>query len=72
MTETSTLQEKAAETIHRFKNKLNMEEARRVVHDGKEYVKAHPGTSMAISVAAGFLIGYAARTIADRRRRASV
>ena len=71
MTEASTLQEKAAETLRNFKKKVNLEEAKRIVRNGRAYVKTHPGTALAVTAGAGFLIGYVARAITDHRRRAS-
>ena len=71
MNETATFHEKAADTLHKIKDKLNMEDAKRLVKNGREYAKKHPGTALAASVAAGFLIGYVARAVVDHRRRAS-
>jgi len=61
--------ERAAEGFQAFRDKVNMEEARRLALNGKRYVKTHPVTAVAVSLTAGILIGYLAKAVVDRRRR---
>lgn len=63
-----TLKERAVEGFEAFKEKVNMEEARRLALNGKRYVKTHPVTAVAVSLTAGILLGYLTKTVVDRRR----
>jgi ElaB/YqjD/DUF883 family membrane-anchored ribosome-binding protein len=65
-----SFKERAAESFDAFKERINMEEARRLALNGKRYVKTHPVTAVVVSLAAGILVGYAAKAIVDRRRSA--
>lgn len=65
-----SFKERAAESFDAFKERINMEEARRLALNGKRYVKTHPVTAMVVSLSAGILVGYLAKAIVDRRRLA--
>ena len=63
-----TFKERAAEGFEALKERVNLEEARRLALNGKRYVKTHPVTAVAVSLTAGLLLGYLAKAVVDRRR----
>ncbi len=68
MTKEATPQELENPTLQKFKEKLNLEEAKRLVKKGKRYVKMHPTTVAMASLIVGLVVGYLARSVVDRRR----
>ena len=68
MNHEKTLQERSSEAFDALKERINMEEARRLLVNGKRVVKTHPVAAVAVSLSAGILLGYLAKTLVDRHR----
>jgi ElaB/YqjD/DUF883 family membrane-anchored ribosome-binding protein len=71
MNKDHSFKERASEAFDAVKDRVNVEEAQRAYLNGRRYVKSHPVAAVALSLSAGILIGYLAKTIVDRRRNAA-
>lgn len=55
-------------TLQNLKEKLHLDEAKRLVKKGKRYMKMHPTTVAVTSLLVGLVVGFLARAVMERRR----